>query len=103
VLFESAVGEGIATGSAPAGGWYFASRSGGESMRLAADRPTRTLKNLLQERAIPMWDRENLPLLFHAGQVVWVPGVGIAAEYACREGQEGLKPSWSVAGKDPVC
>ncbi len=103
VFFESAVGEGIAAGPARAGGWYFASRSGGESMRLAADRPTRTLKNLLQERAIPMWDRENLPLLFHAEQVVWVPGVGIAAEYACGEGQEGLKPSWSVAGKDPVC
>ena len=103
VLFESAVGEGIASAPAREGGWYFASRSGGESMRLAADRPTRTLKNLLQERAIPMWDRENLPLLFHAEQVVWVPGVGIAAEYACAEGQEGLKPSWSVAGKDPVC
>lgn len=103
VLFEPAVGEGIASGPAREGGWYFASRSGGESMRLAADRPTRTLKNLLQERAIPMWDRENLPLLFHAEQVVWVPGVGIAAEYACGEGQEGLKPTWSVAGKDPVC
>jgi tRNA(Ile)-lysidine synthase len=103
VSFEHAVGEGIAAAPARSGGWYFAYRTGGESMRLAVDRPTRTLKNLLQERAIPMWDRENLPLLFHAEHVVWVPGVGIAAEYACGAGQEGLKPTWTVAGKDPVC
>src|SRR5258708_6994792 len=102
VLFAPSMGEGIAAAPASAGGWYFAHRSGGESLRLAADRPTRTLKNLLQERAIPMWDRENLPLLFHAEQVVWVPGVGIAAEYACGAGQEGLKPTWSVAGEEAV-
>jgi tRNA(Ile)-lysidine synthase len=70
---------------------------------LGSDRPTRTLKNLLQEREIPMWQREKLPLLFHEGRLVWVPGVGIAAEYACGTGQEGFQPSWRVAGKAPVC
>ena len=72
-------------------------------IRLQADRPTRTLKNLLQERDIPVWQREKLPLLFHNERLVWVPGVGIAADYACEPGQPGLLPSWRVAGKAPLC
>jgi tRNA(Ile)-lysidine synthase len=103
VHFDAVVGEGIAAETAGEGEWYLASRSGGETIRLGADRPTRTLKNLLQEREIPMWQREEFPLLFHGSRLVWVPGVGIAAEYACKTGQPGLLPSWRVAGKAPVC
>jgi tRNA(Ile)-lysidine synthase len=93
------VGEGISAGFASGGGWYFAPRSGGESIRLGRDRPSKTLKNLLQEREISIWERERLPLLFHGAKLVWVPGIGIAAEYACEPGQEGLKPVLTVAGK----
>ena len=50
-----------------------------------------------------MWQRDNLPLLFHGDRLVWVPGVGIASDYACKEGEEGLAPSWTVAGKEPLC
>ena len=103
VRFDPVSGEGIAVDPAQSGEWYFAARSGGETIRLGLDRPTRTLKNLLQEREIPMWQREKLPLLFHDGRLVWIPGVGIAAEYACGAGQEGFQPSWRVAGKAPVC
>jgi len=103
IHFDSTRGEGIAADPARSGRWYFAPRSGGETLKLAPDRPTRTLKNLLQEREIPVWQRELLPLLFHEDRLVWVPGVGIAAEYACSEGQEGFQPSWRVAGKAPVC
>jgi tRNA(Ile)-lysidine synthase len=104
VLFESVRGEGIAMPPERAGEWYFASRSGGESLRLGGpDRPTRTLKNLLQEHDVGIWQREKLPLLFHGERLVWVPGVGIAAEYACKPGEEGLKPTWRVAGKPALC
>ena len=103
VHFDPVTGEGIAADPARAGTWYFAPRSGGETIRLGADRPTRTLKNLLQEREIPNWQRDRLPLLFHDGRLVWVPGVGIAAEYACEAGQEGFQPSWRVVGRAPVC
>jgi len=103
VHFDAVRGEGIALPSEHAGEWYFASRSGGETLRVAPDRPTRTLKNLLQEHDIGVWHREKLPLLFHGDRLVWVPGIGIAAEYACRPGEEGLKPSWRVAGKGSLC
>ena len=102
IHFESATGEGIRA-ELVSGDWCFRSRSGGETLRLGADRPTRTLKNLLQERDVPVWQRENLPLLFHGDRLVWVPGVGIAADYACKAGEAGLSPSWRVAGKAPLC
>ena len=102
VHFETTTGEGLRAALA-AGEWCFRARSGGETIRLAEDRPTRTLKNLLQERDIPIWQRDNLPLLFHGDRLVWVPGVGIAADYACKAGEPGLAPSWRVAGKAPLC
>ena len=52
---------------------------------------------------MPIWQREKLPLLFHDGRLVWVPGIGIAAEYACQPGQDGFRPTWRVAGKAPLC
>lgn len=102
IHFDAVVGEGIGAGAATGGGWYFAPRSGGESIRLGRDRPTKTLKNLFQEREISTWEREKMPLLFHGANLVWVPGIGIAAEYACEAGQPGLKPDWKVAAKPPV-
>lgn len=103
VRFDAVVGQGVTAELAGLGEWYFAPRAGGEDIRIGADRPTRTLKNLLQEREVPPWQRERLPLLFHAGRLVWVPGVGIASEYACPPGDKGFLPSWRVAGKAPLC
>ena len=56
-------------------------RRGGETLRPRPARPTRTLKNLLQERKIPPWQRDRLPLLYCGDELVCVPGVAIAAEY----------------------
>ena len=103
IEFEETIGEGFAAQAVLEGRWYFAPRGGGETLRLAPERPARTLKNLLQEHAVPTWERERLPLLFHDGRLVWVPGVGIAAEYACPAGEEGFRPCWRVAGKAPLC
>lgn len=102
VDFEAAVGAGLAAERTRAGEWFFAPRKGGERLRMAG-RPTRTLKNLLQEQALAPVERSRLPLLFNGRELVWVPGVGIAAEYACAPGQPGLKPLWRVAGKAPLC
>ncbi|MGE5095313.1 MAG: tRNA lysidine(34) synthetase TilS [Betaproteobacteria bacterium] len=103
VRFEPATGEGLRADRAREEGWFFAPRAGGERIRLAPGRPTRTLKNLLQERDVAPGERARLPLLFHGGDLVWVPGVGIAAEYACEPGKPGLKPHWRVAGRAPLC
>ena len=103
VRFEPRRGEGIAAALAGGGDWCFRPRAGGEKIRLDAKRPTRTLKNLLQEHAMPAWQREKLPLLFRGTELVWVPGVGIAAQFACGEGAQGFSPCWQVAGKAALC
>ncbi|HSN19590.1 MAG TPA: tRNA lysidine(34) synthetase TilS, partial [Usitatibacter sp.] len=97
VRFTAAPGAGLPEEMCASGEWHFAPRRGGERMRLAAAGPSRTLKNLLREAAIPEWQRARLPLLFHAGRVAWVPGIGIAAELACAPRAPGLVPAWSPA------
>lgn len=54
------------------------SRSGGERMRLgeAPGAPSRTLKNLFQERAIPAWKRD-VPLLYSGDDLLFVPLLGV--------------------------
>ena len=49
------------------------SRAGGERLRLAARmHPSRTLKNLFQERGVPAWKRD-VPLLFLGETLLFVP------------------------------
>jgi tRNA(Ile)-lysidine synthase len=102
VHFDAVVGKGIDAARVGEGTWHFGSRGGGERIRLAAGHPTRTLKNLLQEKWFSQWQRQNFPCLFHDGRLVWMSGVGLAAEYACPEGAKGLEPRWIVARDAPA-
>jgi tRNA(Ile)-lysidine synthase len=69
-------------------------RQGGEHLRLDAKRPRRTLKNLFQERGIPPWRRDRLPLIFCGEELVSVPGVGDACEFRAAPGEAGLIVTW---------
>lgn len=70
-------------------------RRGAERIRPYAQRPTRTLKNLLQEHAIPPWQRDRLPLLFCGEELVWVAGVAVAENYWSQPGEEGMQLVWN--------
>ena len=53
------------------------SRSGGERMRVGSPgAPSRTLKNLFQERGIPAWKRD-VPLLYVGDELLFVPLLGV--------------------------
>ena len=69
-------------------------RLGGEHFRPHSKRPRRSLKNMLQEAAIPPWERSTLPLLFSGDQLVWVPCIGIDCEFQIKPGKLGLNPTW---------
>lgn len=97
VSFEAVVGAGLARRAVACGEWHFSPRHGGERIRLAPERPRRTLKNLLREAQVPVWRRTTLPLLFADGRLAWVPGLGVAAEFACAPGEPGLLPDWRPA------
>ena len=92
--FEQAVGAGLSLQRLRDQPTVIRPRSGGERIRLAHGRPSRTLKNLLQEAAIPPWRRDQMPLLFSAGDLVWVPGVGADHRYAAQPGEASVLPEW---------
>ncbi len=65
-------------------------RRGGERLRPVCGAPSRSLKNLLQESAVPPWQRERLPLVFCGDDLVFVPGVGGACAYRASREEEGV-------------
>ncbi|VAW82146.1 tRNA(Ile)-lysidine synthetase, partial [hydrothermal vent metagenome] len=70
-------------------------RHGGESLRLPGASHQRTLKNLLQEHAVPDWERERLPLLYAGDTLVAVPGIAVCEGFQAQAGQAGFVLDWS--------
>jgi tRNA(Ile)-lysidine synthase len=96
VEFTSTRGSGLKRAALEAGEVVLGVRQGGEHMRPIAGGPRRSLKNLLQEFALPPWQRERLPLLWCDGHVVWAAGIGIDADFAAAAGEPSLIPQCSV-------
>jgi tRNA(Ile)-lysidine synthase len=87
-------GQGIDAARLERSGMTLRARTGGERLQLHARRPRRTLKNLFQEAGVPPWQREHLPLLYCGDELVWVPGLGIAAGWQASRGARGVVPEW---------
>ena len=92
--FEKLRGAGISVAALQRSPATIRLRRGGERMRLQSGRPSRSLKNLLQEAGVPPWERPGMPLLWCGDELVWVPAVGIAAEFRCAPGEDGWLPNW---------
>ena len=65
-------------------------RNGGETLRPHPNAANRSLKNLLQEYAVPPWRRERLPLVYCGDDLVCVVGVAVAAEYQAGESEAAI-------------
>ena len=66
-------------------------RRGGESFKPDSKRPTRKLKQLLQESDLPPWEREQLPLIFVGDDLLCVPHFGIDAKFQTKSNEMGLE------------
>lgn len=91
---RAVIGEGIARRHFDIRAATVRGRSGGERMQPGENRPRRALKNLLQEHAIPPWERSRMPLVFFGEQLAWVPGIGVAAEFRAAAAEPGIAPEW---------
>ena len=69
-------------------------RAGGERLRPEGHRPSRTLKNLLREAAVPPWLRTSLPLIYVADELAWAAEIGADAAYQAAPGEAGWLISW---------
>jgi tRNA(Ile)-lysidine synthase len=70
------------------------SRTGGERLVTHADRPPRTLKDVLRDAAVPPWERAALPLVFAGDGLAAVPGVACDPRYAAAPGTPGATLLW---------
>lgn len=66
-------------------------RQGGEFFKPDSKRPTKKIKQLLQESDLPPWERENLPLIFVGDDLALVPNFGIDVKFQTKPKEVGLE------------
>ena len=94
LVFLAAEGAGLSRARLAAGPVTVRTRSGGERLCPAVGRPTRSLKNLLQEAGIPAWKRPGLPLLFLGNALAWAAGVGYDCRFRAGAEEAGVLVQW---------
>jgi tRNA(Ile)-lysidine synthase len=87
-------GSGMRAAAADAGQVTLRRRSGGEVMRPRRGGPRRTVKKLLQENAVPPWERASLPLVYCNDDLVCLPGLAVEAGWQAGPGEAGLRFVW---------
>ena len=71
-------------------------RQGGERLKLANDRPTRSLKQHYQAQDVPAWERETLPLVSSAGELLYAAGLGMDCAHFGKPGEACIALRWKV-------
>ncbi|CEZ19839.1 tRNA(Ile)-lysidine synthase [Candidatus Methylopumilus planktonicus] len=66
-------------------------RQGGESFKPDSKRPTKKIKQLLQESDLPPWERDFLPLIFIGDHLAFVPNFGIDMKFQTKPNEVGLE------------
>ncbi len=94
LVFERTDGTGLAASKLERGRVTLRSRSGGERMQLAANRPQRALKKLMQEAHLPPWQRNALPLVWCGDELAAVPRIGVAPAFQAGPGEAGWMLEW---------
>lgn len=72
-------------------------RQGGEHCQISPRGSTRPLKKLLQERGVPPWLRERVPLLYVGERLAAVAGYWVCAPFHADANERGLVFEWTVA------
>jgi tRNA(Ile)-lysidine synthase len=71
-------------------------RCGGERFQATPNAPPRSLKKQFQACRVPAWSRDG-PLLFSAGRLLFVPGLGIDARRIATPGAAQRQLAWRPA------
>ena len=65
-------------------------RKGGEFFKPDSKRPTKKIKQLLQESDLPPWERLSLPLIFVGNELAYVPNFGVDIKFQTKLKEAGL-------------
>ncbi|MGW8391833.1 tRNA lysidine(34) synthetase TilS [Pseudoduganella sp. HUAS MS19] len=71
-------------------------RKGGEKLKPARNRPTRTLKQHYQTLGIPAWERERLPMVSIPGDILYAAGIGMDCRKLDSGGEHRLVFRWET-------
>jgi tRNA(Ile)-lysidine synthase len=66
-------------------------RQGGEFFKPDSKRPTKKIKQLLQESDLPPWERDFLPLFFVGNDLSFVPNFGVDIKFQTKPKEVGLE------------
>ncbi len=91
---EDADGRGVAVAAAAGGAVQVRFRRGGEQCRPAGRGHTRALKKLLQESAVPPWDRERMPLVYVGDRLAAVGDLYVCEPFQAGPGEPGKTLRW---------
>ena len=76
-------------------------RQGGERLKPAGRQGTHCLKKLFQEKGIPPWERDRLPLVFVAGELAAVAGLWVGDGFLAEENSAGWDLVWQPRQTQP--
>ena len=88
--FKKVKGKGISLEKMKDKKLMISNRKGGEFFKPDSKRPTKKIKQLLQESNLPPWEREILPLIFVGEELASVPNFGVDIKFQARFKEAGL-------------
>ena len=94
--FKKVKGKGIGLNFLKGKKLIISNRKGGESFKPDLTRPTKKIKQLLQESNLPPWEREKLPFVFLGKNLVCLPTFGIENTYQAQSSKTGLEIIWEA-------
>jgi tRNA(Ile)-lysidine synthase len=93
LVFEQSEAAGIDPAKLRHGTLTLRPRAGQERLKIASNRPSKSLKSLFQESAIAPWRRSWLPLLYLNAELVFVAGLGMDARHMTHA-EQGVALRW---------
>lgn len=100
LIAVAAQGSGVRRASCREQGVTVRYRHGGESCQIAERGVTRPLKKLLQERGVPSWERERIPLIYVGERLAAVADIWVCAPCHATTNEEGLVFEWHRAAME---
>jgi len=71
-------------------------RKGGERLKLAPNRPTRSLKAHYQSSDVPAWERPRLPVVWAGKALLFAAGIGMDCAHAAESGTPAVALRWEA-------
>jgi len=94
-------GAGIRRAEVMAGGITVRWRKGGERCRPAGRGHHHSLKKMFQERGIPPWERDRVPLIYIQDTLALVPGFPVCEPFQAGPAEPGVVIEWDRSTGQP--